>query len=55
MASGEDSKSLQRVLEVNCIFLMLVYADFKKHLVYRDPMVPLSECSNASCNVEQIY
>lgn len=42
MASGDDSKSLQRGLEVNCISLVLVCANFMEHPAYRDHVASLA-------------
>lgn len=42
MASGDDSKSLQRVLEVNCVSLVLVCANFMEHPAHRDHVASLA-------------
>lgn len=42
VASGDDSKSLQRVLEVNCISLVLVCLILGSILLYRDHVASLA-------------
>lgn len=50
MASGDDSKSLQRVLEVNCISLVLVCANFMEHPALQGSC-GIFGCSSASLSM----